>query len=83
MIYNQLLARNFTRENISLYTYDGIATDLRNPYIGQVFHSISHKLNAYPGSESINFKSDSVTRIILWIYHQTTDNLRRLFIYLS
>ena len=42
-IYNQLLARGFTPENIGLYAYDDIATDPRNPFIGQVFHSIDHK----------------------------------------
>ena len=60
-IYNQLLVRGFTPENIGLYAYDDIATDPRNPFIGQVFHSIDHKINVYPGSDAINVKGDDVT----------------------
>lgn len=60
-IYNQLLARGFTPKNIGLYAFDDIATDPRNPFIGQVFHSIDHKINVYPGSDAINFKGADVT----------------------
>ena len=60
-IYNQLLARGFTASNIGLYAYDDIATDQENPFSGQVFHTLDHKTNVYPGSSAINVKGDDVT----------------------
>lgn len=60
-IYNQLLNRGFTKENIALYAYDDIATDPENPFQGQVFHSLDHKTNVYPGSSAINVKGNYVT----------------------
>lgn len=55
-IYNQLLARGFTSSNINLLAYDDIATDPDNIYQGQVFHTLDHKTNVYPGSSAINVK---------------------------
>lgn len=60
-IYNQLLARGFTSSNIALYAYDDIATDPDNVFPGQVFHTLDHKTNVYPGSAAINVKGDGVT----------------------
>ena len=60
-IYNQLLARGFTTDNICLYAYDDIATDPENPFAGQIFHSLDHKINVYPGTESIHVKGKNVT----------------------
>lgn len=60
-IYNLLLSRGFTQENIALYAYDDIATDPENPYQGQIFHSLDHKTNVYPGSSAINVKGNYVT----------------------
>lgn len=55
-IYNQLLVRGFTTDNIQLYAFDDIATEPENPFTGQVFHSIDHKINVYQGSDAINVK---------------------------
>lgn len=60
-IYNQLLSRGFTANNIELYAYYDIATDPENVYPGQLFHSIDHKVNVYPGSSAINVSGDDVT----------------------
>lgn len=59
-IYNQLLNRGFTTANIAMYAYDDIATIQDNPYPGQVFHTLDHKTNVYPGSAAINVKGDDV-----------------------
>ncbi|KAK8843291.1 hypothetical protein M9Y10_025146 [Tritrichomonas musculus] len=59
-IYGQLLARGFTTKNIHLYAYDDIATVKENPYQGQVFHSIDHKINVYPGSDAVDFKGKDI-----------------------
>lgn len=59
-IYNQLLARGFTSSNILLCAYDDIAANADNPYSGQVFHTLDHKTNIYPGSSAINIKEDKV-----------------------
>lgn len=60
-IYNQLLARGFTPKNIGLYAFDDIATDPANPFAGQIFHTIDHKTNVYPGSDAINVSYIDVT----------------------
>lgn len=59
-IYQQLLQRGFTSSNIGLYAYDDIATLPANPYQGEVFHTIDHKMNVYPGSSSINVRGKDV-----------------------
>ena len=59
-IYKQLLNRGFTKENIALYAYDDIATIKYNPFQGQVFHTIDHKINVYPGTDAINVKGADV-----------------------
>lgn len=59
-IYGQLLDRGYTTSNIALYAYDDIASDPENPYAGQVFHTVDHKTNVYPGSSAINYKGDDV-----------------------
>lgn len=60
-IYGQLLSRGFTTKNIALYAYDDIVNDPENIYQGQIFHSIDHKTNVYPGTNAINFSGDKVT----------------------
>lgn len=60
-IYNQLINRGFTTKDIALYAYDDIATLSENPFQGQIFHSIDHKTNVYPGSAAINVKGNYVT----------------------
>lgn len=60
-IYHQILARGFDKSQISLYAYDDIATDPSNPFQGQLFHTLDHKTNVYPGSDAINVKGDKVT----------------------
>lgn len=60
-IYNQLLSRGFTPSNIALYAYDDIAQDFSNPYKGQIFHTIDHKVNVYPGTDAIDVKKQGVT----------------------
>lgn len=60
-IYQQLIARGFTKSNIFLYVYNDIAEDDFNPYVGQMFHTKDHKVNVYPGSDVINFKGNDVT----------------------
>lgn len=59
-IYQQLLQRGFTASNIGLYAYDDIATSYENPFPGQVFHTLDHKVNVYPGSSAINVKGRDV-----------------------
>lgn len=50
------LSRGFTSTNINLLAFDDIATDPDNIYQGQVFHTVDHKVNVYPGSSAINVK---------------------------
>lgn len=59
-IYHQLIARGFQTTQIALYAYDDIATDPSNPFSGQVFHTVDHKVNVYPGSAAINVKGSQV-----------------------
>lgn len=82
-IYNQLLARGFTKDNIALYAYDDIATDPENPFQEQIFHSIDHKINVYPGSSAINVKGDDVTAQAFYdaISYLPTTNEDYVFIY--
>lgn len=60
-IYNQLIDRGFQNMQIALFAYDDIASDPSNPFTGQVFHTLDHKTNVYPGSAKINMKGDQVT----------------------
>lgn len=60
-IYMQLLSRGFTSSNILLFAKDDIANNYENPFQGQVFHTIDHKVNVYPGSDSIDVKGEDVT----------------------
>ncbi|KAK8838522.1 hypothetical protein M9Y10_033150 [Tritrichomonas musculus] len=82
-IYNQLLARGFTTSNIALYAYDDIATDFDNPFKGQVFHTVDHKTNVYPGSDAINVKKQGVTDQAFYdaITNLPTTNNDYVFIY--
>lgn len=59
-IYHMLLERGFSKSDISLYAFDDIATDAANPFKGQVFHTIDHKVNVYPGKDAINVSGGSV-----------------------
>lgn len=60
-VYNQLLLRGFTASNIELYAYDDVVNNEENPYPGQVFHTLEHKTNVYPGSAAISVKGDDIT----------------------
>lgn len=60
-IYHQILARGIDKSQISLYAYDDVATDPSNPFEGQMFHTLDHKTNVYPGSDAIDVKGDKVT----------------------
>lgn len=60
-IYNQLLNRGFTPKNIKLFAYDDIAANEENPYQGQIFHTLEHKNNVYPGTSAIDVKGDDIT----------------------
>lgn len=53
--------RGFTSQNIAIYAYDDIATIQENPFQGQIFNSLDHKTNVYPGSAAINVKGNDVT----------------------
>ena len=59
-IYNVLLKRGFSPKEIFLFAYDDIATSSDNPFPGQVFHTLDHKVNQYPGSDAINYRGDAV-----------------------
>ena len=59
-VYNQLLLRGYSAKDIQLFAYDDIATDPENPYHGQIFHTLEHKENVYPGSSAIDVKGDKI-----------------------
>lgn len=59
-IYTQLLERGFRKEQILLCAFDDIASSPSNPFQGQIFHSLDHKINVYPGQESINYRGAEV-----------------------
>ena len=81
-IYNQLLARGFTYYDMAVYAYNDIATDPSNPYTGQVFHSIDHKVNVFPGDHAINCKGDKVTAHILYNALSTLPTSRNDYIFM-
>ena len=60
-IYEQLISRGFKSSQIAFYAYDDIVTMELNPYIGQIFHSIDHKVNVYPGISAFTLRGDDVT----------------------
>ena len=55
-MYTQLLQNGYTEEQITIFAYDDIATDFTNPYPGQIFHTLDHKDNVYPGEDKINYR---------------------------
>ncbi|KAK8881407.1 hypothetical protein M9Y10_004143 [Tritrichomonas musculus] len=81
-IYNQLLARGFTYYDMAVYAYNDIATDSANPFTGQVFHSIDHKVNVFPGDHAINCKGDKVTAHILYNALSTLPTSRNDYIFM-
>lgn len=82
-IYTQLLARGFTASNICLFAADDIANNYENPYKGQVFHTLDHKTNVYPGSAAINVRGKNVTDEALYngISNLPTTSNDYVFIY--
>ena len=82
-IYNQLLERGYTSNDISLYAYNDIVNDPSNPYVGQVFHALDHKVNVYPGDQAVNVKGESVTAHMLYVGLSTLPTSRNddIFIY--
>lgn len=60
-IYHQLISRGFKTSQIGLYAFDDVVTMELNPYQGQLFHSIDHKVNIYPGASAINYRGFDVT----------------------
>ena len=81
-IYNQLLDRGFTSYDMAVYAYDDIATDSMNPFPGQVFHSIDHKVNVFPGDQAINVKGDKVTAHALYNAISTLPTSRNDYIFM-
>lgn len=82
-IYNQLLERGFSKDQILLCAYDDIARSSSNPFQGQIFHSLDHKVNVYPGKEMINHKGDEVNAQIFYdtITNSPTTSTDNVFIY--
>lgn len=60
-IYKQLISRGFKSSQIALYSYDDVVTNELNPFIGQIFHSIDHKVDVYPGIPAITLRGVDVT----------------------
>lgn len=56
-IYQELIKRQFDKNNIRLVCYDDIAYHPQNNFQGKIFHDLDHKTNIYGGSELINYKN--------------------------
>ncbi|KAH0790795.1 Clan CD, family C13, asparaginyl endopeptidase-like cysteine peptidase [Histomonas meleagridis] len=59
-IYQLLINRGFTDDEITMMQYDDIATYSRNPFKGQIFHTSAHE-NVYPGTEKMDYTKSKVT----------------------
>lgn len=60
-IYTKLIERGYKESNIITLAYDDEAQHQYNPFKGQIFHTVDHKQNVYPGSEKITYKSHDVS----------------------
>ena len=61
-----LLDRGYSAKDITMFAYDDIVNNEMNVFPGQIFHSLDHKVNQYPGSDSINYKECDVDCYILY-----------------
>ena len=59
--YHLLIQNGFDRNKIILMNYDDIATATKNPYQGQIFRTLSHDPDVYPGAENIKYTGKTVT----------------------
>ncbi|OHT06513.1 Clan CD, family C13, asparaginyl endopeptidase-like cysteine peptidase [Tritrichomonas foetus] len=41
--------------------YDDLADDVTNPFLGNVYHTLDHKVNVYPGATAHNYRQNTVT----------------------
>ena len=55
-IYQILMKRGFTKQNILIACYDDIAQNGNNIFQGKIFHDENYE-NVYGGSDSLNFKN--------------------------
>lgn len=83
-IYSKLIERGYKESNIIMLAYDDMAQHKHNPFKGQIFHTVDHKQNVYPGSEKINYKlhdvsPDNFVRLLSTGLKSTTED--DLFIY--
>jgi legumain len=60
-IYQQLLARGWKKEQITLMANDDLALHRSNPFQGKIWHKLDHKDNVYPGSAAISYKGNTVS----------------------
>ena len=55
-MYQQLMRNGYNEKQITLIAYDDIATLPENPLPNQIFHTIDHKENVYPGASKISYR---------------------------
>ncbi|KAH0792448.1 Clan CD, family C13, asparaginyl endopeptidase-like cysteine peptidase [Histomonas meleagridis] len=60
-LYGLLLQRGYDASDIIMMQYDDIANSASNPFKGQVFHTLSHDVNVYPGSDAMTYRGEDCT----------------------
>ena len=58
--YQLLVDRGFDKNHIVVAQYNDIPTSAKNPFQGQIFHSLDHK-NVYVGADAITYSGKKVT----------------------